>query len=182
MWGELLQLAILPNPNWVEQAISEGADIDVCDASGYTPLYLACSENHLTSACLLVRAGADPYAATEAGDCAFAYASRQGQEAVVRALIAAGHDLDAPINELRYTPLHLACKYGYTAIAALLLEGGADVDAQTRNGETPQDLARDSGIAGAQRADIVELLSRWRQRQAAQPALAAPNKTPGPVL
>ena len=39
------------------------------------------------------------------------------------------------------TPLHSAAWYGHTAIAEMLLEKGADVNARDVNGKTPLQLA-----------------------------------------
>jgi len=47
--------------------------------------------------------------------------------------------------EFQATPLHWAALKGHEAVAALLLDEGADVEARNRDGETPIDVARRSG-------------------------------------
>jgi cytohesin len=55
----------------------------------------------------------------------------------------------------RRTPLHFAAEHGHRQAAELLLAAGADVGAQDKNGDTPQDRAEAAG-----HPDIVELLRR----------------------
>jgi cytohesin len=55
----------------------------------------------------------------------------------------------------RRTPLHFAAEHGHRQAAELLLAARADVRAQDKNGDTPQDRAEAKG-----HADIVELLRR----------------------
>ena len=76
---------------------------------------------------------ADPF---DAADLHFA--AMEGDEARVRALIAAGRSLDA-FDELAKTPLHYAAEHGRIEIMRVLLEAGADVNAHdtSRIGNTP---------------------------------------------
>jgi ankyrin repeat protein len=56
-------------------------------------------------------------------------------------------------SERDATPLHIAARKGYAAIAAALLEAGADPDPRDLEGDTPLHWAAFEG-----RSDIVELL------------------------
>jgi Ankyrin repeats (3 copies) len=84
-------------------------------------------------------------------------ASRVGDVAQVKALIAAGADLNARDAQAR-TPLLQAVEAGRGVVVTLLLKAGADVDASDNNGLTPliaatrlanEDLARSLLDAGA---------------------------------
>ncbi|KAJ1483760.1 ankyrin repeat-containing domain protein, partial [Baffinella frigidus] len=53
------------------------------------------------------------------------------------------------------TPLHIAAQHGREGTVRLLLDRGADVSAESRDGDTPlHDVARDSGHEGVARALI----------------------------
>ena len=53
-----------------------------------------------------------------------------------------------------FTPLHQASAKGRIEIVCLLIEHGANVEAETDKGMTPMDFAR-----GEQREEIIKLLS-----------------------
>lgn len=81
-------------------------------------------------------------------------AVKEGKVQATRKLLAAGADPRrvAPGFE-RYTPLHWASRRGHTTVARLLIEHGADVNAQDRNSDAPLHLA-----CTHDRPDIVWLL------------------------
>jgi hemoglobin len=89
-----------------------GADPDMRDSGGHTPLYRAANE------------------------CGW----KMGP-LVVTALVAAGADVNARNGVTRATALHMAARRGYVAIAQTLLECGAAIDARDRKGDTPLERA-----------------------------------------
>jgi truncated hemoglobin YjbI len=107
-----------------------GADPDVRDSGGHTPLYRAANE------------------------CGW----RMGP-LVVRALVAAGADVNARSGVTRATALHMAARRGYLAIAQTLLECGASIDARDRKGDTPLERA-----VHCRRAAVAQLLRESGQR------------------
>lgn len=46
-----------------------------------------------------------------------------------------------------WQPLHCACRWNKTGVASLLLQNGADVNAQTNGGQTPLHLAASNSRA-----------------------------------
>jgi ankyrin repeat protein len=64
-------------------------------------------------------------------------AAEQGDAAAVRQMLAADPDLVRSADEELRTPLHFAAESGSVEMVEVLLEAGADVNAQTRGGETP---------------------------------------------
>jgi hypothetical protein len=85
-----------------------GADPNIQDRGGHTPLYAVANE------------------------CAF----ETGPE-IVRALVRAGADVGACGGVTRATALHMAARRGHVEIARALLECGAAVHAKDRKGVTP---------------------------------------------
>jgi truncated hemoglobin YjbI len=112
---------------WVEVVtvlLRLGADPDMRDSGGHTPLYRAANE------------------------CGSEVGPR-----IVRALVAAGADVNARNGVTRATALHMAARRGYMAIARILLECGAATDARDRKGDTPLERA-----VNCRRAAVVQLL------------------------
>ena len=64
----------------------------------------------------------------------------------VKALIAAGADVNAPMLEplAKVTPLLVAARYRNADVVRELIAAGAKVDVRDKNGKTPLDLAREA--------------------------------------
>jgi truncated hemoglobin YjbI len=85
-----------------------GADPNVQDGGGHTPLY------------------------SVANECS----SGRGPD-IVRILAQAGADVNAHGGVTRASALHMAARRGYVEIARTLLDCGAEIDRQDRKGDTP---------------------------------------------
>ena len=85
-----------------------GADPNLPDAGGHTPLYRVANE---------CGSGSGP--------------------GIVRALVERGADVNVDGGVMRATPLHMAARRGFVEIARTLLDSGADLEARDRRGETP---------------------------------------------
>jgi truncated hemoglobin YjbI len=92
----------------VEFLLCLGADANVTDGGGHTPLYCVGNE------CGVVGGGS-----------------------VVRALVRSGADVNARGGAKRCTALHMAARRGNVEVAEALLECGADIEARDRVGDTP---------------------------------------------
>ena len=103
-----------------------GADTNDADASGSTPLYYAACKGHLELTQCLLEHGVDVNK------------------------VAVGHQSSR-------TPLHIAVENGHIEVAVCLIESGlADVDATTKGGQKPIDLAPNEEV----RLAIVNAVSR----------------------
>ena len=82
------------------------------------------------------------------------FTAADGALSLVSSLLASGAELDVH-DDLGYTPLHYAAKHDHYKIAELLINHGADVNAndEERIGETPLAVAVRSASPG-----LVELL------------------------
>ncbi|HUW36862.1 MAG TPA: ankyrin repeat domain-containing protein [Rhodocyclaceae bacterium] len=116
----------------VAQLLVRGMDVDTVDREGNTLLMRAAREGHNHILELLLRNKANVLKINKYGDSALLLAAFNGRAQAVEKLVAAG----AAINPKGWTPLIYAAFGGYTTIARLLLEKGADVDAAAPNGVT----------------------------------------------
>ena len=108
--------------------IDAGADANVVNRNGATPLTLACTNSNPNMVERLLAAGADANLAPT-GEPPLMSCARTGQVGAVRALRAAGADIDAADVWRGQTPLMWAAAENHVAVMNVLLEGGADIDA-----------------------------------------------------
>lgn len=115
-----------------------------------TALNWAVMANHPLAAALLVGGGADPCAASAAGNTPLHSAASKDDSSFVALLASLGANLDAQNSE-GMTPLHLAADGGYVKTTGLLLELGANPSIKNSQGLTPEQLARgkDSHVVAA---------------------------------
>lgn len=92
----------------VVSLLRRGADPDIRDTGGHTPLYRVANE------------------------CP----SGTGPE-IVRALVRAGADVNACGGVTRATALHMAARWGHVEVARALLDFGAATEARDSKGDTP---------------------------------------------
>jgi ankyrin repeat protein len=103
----------------------------------------------------LLQRGADPFAATAAGDTPLSLAVRLDWSALVEALLKIG--VDRETRDARgMSPLHLATALGNVPMVRRLIAGGALPDARAADGQTPLGVALSSG-----RRDLADWLD-WR--------------------
>jgi ankyrin repeat protein len=114
----------------------------------------------------LLDRGADPYAASPAGDPPLALAVRLGWKQLADRLVACGVDLDARDSH-GMSALHLAAALGRDAALKSLVAHGANPEVRAADGQTPLGVALAAG-----RRDLADWLD-WRgwplPRRALQP-------------
>ena len=111
----------------VKQFLADGADVNVKDKDGGTPLSYAAFEGHKEIAELLIEKGADVNATGESGRTPLHNAGSWNKE-TIELLIAKGADVNAEVvSKTRYngrTPLDEAIVDNETEVAALLRKHG----------------------------------------------------------
>ena len=126
----------------------------------------------------LFLAGADPFAASPAGDPPLALAVRLGWLRLLEALLLAGADREARDSH-GMTALHLAAALGRESALRLLIAQGASPEARAADGQTPLGVPLASG-----RRDLADWLD-WRgwqlPRRALRPADVVAAATVGDV-
>ena len=135
----------------VNALIDAGADLNIQDSGGGTPLSFAAVVGYTDIARALIDAGADLNIQDNSGQTALHYAA-EGSTDIARALIDTGADLNIQ-NDLGNTPLHRAALLGSTDIARALIDAGADLNIQDINDFTPLHYA-----AGRRYTDIARAL------------------------
>jgi ankyrin repeat protein len=132
--------------------IERGADVNVRDSWGATPLQHAASMGRLDVVQLLLQKGADVGAHSCIGYTALHSACDAGEDASAQLILAAGADVDAT-DESGNTPLMLAAMYGREATVRLLLAKGANRNVRNKQGHTALDYAKQ-----ARHARVAEVL------------------------
>ena len=143
----------------IQQLLRHGAS--PAGAGGLARFLAACVQRddaaraHEQLALDLFNAGADPFAASPAGDPALALAVRLGWLRLLEALLEAGVDREARDSH-GMTALHLAAALGRESALRRLVAQGASPEARAADGQTPLGVALASG-----RRDLADWLD-WR--------------------
>jgi ankyrin repeat protein len=133
--------------------ISDGADVNIAQGDGTTPLHWAVYKIDAELVAELLDRGAKPDVINNYGSSPLAEAVKIGELSLVEMLLEAGADLEAP-NQDGQTALMLTARAGALDVAELLIERGANVNTrETWRGQTALMWAADGRSAG-----IVELL------------------------
>jgi ankyrin repeat protein len=120
--------------------IAQGADVNQCPPNCHPALMIAAGYGDLDGTRWLLKAGANvDVRPLGGGETALHLAARRNHLAVVRALLAAGADIEAS-DKYGATPLIAAC-YDAAGTVRLLLDRGANPNATTSNGQTPLSMA-----------------------------------------
>ncbi|MEM4217275.1 MAG: ankyrin repeat domain-containing protein [Candidatus Methanomethylicaceae archaeon] len=137
--GTILSDACFNKPHLAVDLIELGADVNVKNNDGCTPLHYACLGGDLNVVKSLIEHGADMNAVDHKGNTPLHYACEGNHIEVVRFLIEHGADVNAA-NHKCNTPLHYACKKGHLDIAILLYKAGADIETKNSSGKKPLSL------------------------------------------
>ena len=123
-----LQLAInFGHPDIVNVLLAAGANPNLADRKGNTPLIWASDEQQTAIALQLLQAKADPAAKSNKGKTALYYAARNGDQTLAQELLAIGAPVNA-VTDGNKSPLYQAISANHTEMVRLLLSHGARVD------------------------------------------------------
>jgi truncated hemoglobin YjbI len=134
----------------VELLLRLGAQPDIKDAGGHTPLYCVANECKAHGGAKVVRALVQAGASVDACDgvkhcTALHMAARRGNVEVAETLLDCGAEIEAR-DTLGDTPLRRAVNCDKTDVATLLLARGADRHSKGSKGITPSGAARTTAM------------------------------------
>ena len=129
----------------VELLIDAGADIEVTDDKGRSPLHTACLNGNIAVVKMLVKAGAEVRATDNEGSTCLHIASYYGRTETLRYIAGLpGVDVNHA-DENGMTALHWeGKKKGHPAVVQALVDAGADLEAKNSLGRSPLLVACES--------------------------------------
>ncbi len=111
----------------VRELIARGADLEVRDERGRTPLVAATKNRAVDAARALIDAGADVNAKDDLQDSAYLYAGAEGIDDILELTLTHGADLRS-VNRYGGTALIPASEHGYVSTVRRLIAAGVDVN------------------------------------------------------
>ena len=133
----------------VSYLVENGAAVNARNEYGNTPLMTTCCNGHMNVATYLVEHGANIHLQDKNGYTCLHYAAETGQVEVVSKLLAVGAkenpDYVNARNNFGTTPLMRTCYDGHVNVATYLVEHGANIHLQDKNGYTCLHYAAETG-------------------------------------
>ncbi|XP_070566698.1 serine/threonine-protein phosphatase 6 regulatory ankyrin repeat subunit B-like [Ptychodera flava] len=125
----------------IRELYGNGADVNaVAKELKITPLYMACGAGKLDAVRVLIELGADvTMRSGDHGGTCLHRAAEWGHYDIVKHLITEGHFTDVDIRNVKYehTCLHRAIVGACPRLIEFLLDKGAEINVQSKNGITP---------------------------------------------
>lgn len=145
------------NPWFLKTLISAGANPNIVDKDGNTPLLLAVKENaSFDVITAIIKGGANVNAMDKSGGTPLWYSTTNFE--IFSALIAGGADVNMQHGQIGYTPLMAVARTTEShEFIIVLIKAGADVTMTNRNGKTALDYAKDNP-ALKDKPEILKLL------------------------
>ena len=157
-YDDALHYAVMScNADVVQMLIDAGADIDMLDNDGRSPLLSACNSGALDVVKILVRAGAGVRARDNQGDTCLTLSTLvacSGHTDTVRYLVGLP-DFDVNDGGGYHSALHYAVMSYNADVVQMLIDAGADIDTLDNEGCSPLHSACNSGAL-----DAVKILIR----------------------
>ncbi|XP_064618905.1 ankyrin repeat domain-containing protein 17-like isoform X2 [Lineus longissimus] len=131
---------------FLDVLLQAGADPDVPDRAGNSPLLLGATWGHSAVVRSLLKCKVDVNRKNTLGLCAVIMTSAEGHREILRQLLDAGADPDA-VNHMRDPAILVACQNSNTDCAEVLIENGCDMDLyDEKHGRTALTWAIDNGL------------------------------------
>jgi hypothetical protein len=132
--------------------LDKGADMNMPDREGFTPLSIAALYGHAYTVKFFLDKGADINAINNFGATPLFTAASKGQIEIVKILVGRGANIDMA-SRYGTTPLLIAAEYGHIDVVEFLITKGANTKATDASGKTLLFSAASRG-----HTDIVEMV------------------------
>lgn len=160
------------HPETLEALCHKIKDINIKNQNGETPLHIAAENDNIEGVRILLNAEADVEAQDRKGATPLFHAAsvrfeRQSKRGILNLLIERGAKVNAR-NTALGTPLITAASKGLEGTVESLLEAGAEIDAQNKDGQTALHAAivgSYSSYDGAQSRILKKLLNRTKEKK-----------------
>jgi Ankyrin repeats (3 copies)/SAM domain (Sterile alpha motif)/Ankyrin repeats (many copies) len=139
-WTPLYRTVICGNINACQFLLSSGADPNIPNNLGESPLHQASDNSQYQIAELLLKHHADPNLQQNEGDTPLHHAAFRGDLKIIQLLLNYQADPNLPNFMFGRTPLHTAAESPHEAAMKLLIDYNADPYLQDRQGKTTIDL------------------------------------------
>ncbi len=159
--SELHNLVYYEKYDDVIELLKKGADLEVINAAGLTPMHIAIKKRDLKMANILLDNGADINSQDNRGNTPLIVAVKKRNIKLVRFLILKGADVNL-YNDEGITPLHQAAYSGNPEIVEFLLSSGADHKARSRSGYSAFEFALKSNNLAV--IDVLKLYEKENKR------------------
>ena len=147
--------AMTGNVAHVTALCEKGADVNVLEVHGQTPVFTAMIKNHEKVVRTLIEAGADITKPRSTDGCTLLHgAALLGHLASLRVLISAGAELNTEEHDGR-TPLYLATKAGHIKVIQALRNAGACVNKSDNHSTTPAQYSQQREATTSMRTENV---------------------------
>ena len=124
-------------PDLVKLLIDYGADVNLVDAKGRSPIYYAILKGSIETINVLIEHGCCLNYKGIHDETPLVTSFRRKDPAIVRFLLEKGCDIEAR-NKVRNTPIFsIDCREGDTEILKIMIEKGADINAESTFYVTP---------------------------------------------
>ncbi|KAJ2982973.1 hypothetical protein NQ176_g1030 [Zarea fungicola] len=144
----LLWAALQGREHTAELSLEAGANIDMANSYGYTPLHQAVRSGQLELTNLLLERGCHTSMADLSGQTPLHMAAVEGDVEILKALLRYGADPTCA-DGIGWTPLAVASHVGYVDVVEMLLRSGADPASADSQGRTPLHHAAARGRVAA---------------------------------
>jgi ankyrin repeat protein len=119
----------------VKALLKNHADINKCNRSSESPLFIGSSHGHMDIVKCLVSSGADINLRNKEGRSPLFVASQRGHCAIVKCLLSSGADINLR-NKQGRSPLFEASYFGRYDVVKCLLSSGADINLRNKRGQS----------------------------------------------
>ena len=138
-------ILLVEGDNIVQDLLENGADVNLPEHGGGTPLYIACYRGHVINTVnILPNKSSSLYPCKSNWASPLYTACQNGRESIVQLLLCHRADANICMND-GAGPLFVACQIGHKNFAETLLKNDADINLCMGNGISPLYIASQRG-------------------------------------